>query len=101
MRHAADLVCPVHKPLACLSPCARTPNMPVAWSKWLSAGQNSQPKNELRVTCQSNLASCFLQLERWQECVDMCDTVLSSDSKNRKALFRRGGSGRLGCLLIG
>lgn len=56
----------------------------------LPAGHTSQQSRELRISCQSNLASCFLQLERWRECVDMCGTVLALESSNRKALYRRG-----------
>lgn len=55
------------------------------------AGHASQQSSELRAVCQSNLASCFLQLGQWQQCVDMCGTVLAADANNRKALYRRGG----------
>lgn len=44
----------------------------------------------LRTTCQSNLASCYLQLEQWTDCVSQCDAVLQADPRNRKALYRRG-----------
>lgn len=54
------------------------------------SGQTSSAAATLRTSCQSNLASCFLQLQRWQQCVDMCGTVLAADPNNRKALYRRG-----------
>jgi tetratricopeptide (TPR) repeat protein len=44
----------------------------------------------LRTSCHSNLASCYLQLGRWNECVSECDAVLAADSANRKAFYRRG-----------
>lgn len=54
------------------------------------AGQTSSAAAALRTSCQSNLASCFLQLQQWQQCAAMCDTVLAVDASNRKALYRRG-----------
>jgi len=44
----------------------------------------------LRTSCHSNLASCYLQLGNWNECVNECNAVLSTDESNRKALYRRG-----------
>jgi hypothetical protein len=61
-----------------------------------AAGQASPQARELRISCQSNLASCHLQLERWQECVDVCGAVLAADPNNRKALYRRGEAERRG-----
>jgi hypothetical protein len=55
-------------------------------------GDGSPAAQQLRTSCQANLASCFLQLERWRECADMCDAVLAADPGNRKALYRRGES---------
>jgi tetratricopeptide (TPR) repeat protein len=54
------------------------------------AGQTSLAARQLRTSCQSNLASCYLQLQRWQECVDQCGEVLAVEASNRKALYRRG-----------
>ena len=52
---------------------------------------NSTPAAEaLRVSCHSNLASCYLQLRKWDECIAACDVVLRQGSSNRKALYRRG-----------
>jgi tetratricopeptide (TPR) repeat protein len=45
---------------------------------------------QLRISCQSNLASCHLQLGQWQSCIDQCQAVLHSDRQNRKAFYRRG-----------
>ena len=53
-------------------------------------GQASPQARQLRTSCQSNLASCFLQLEQWPQCVEMCGAVLGADPANRKALYRRG-----------
>jgi tetratricopeptide (TPR) repeat protein len=44
----------------------------------------------LLTSCRGNLASCCLQLERWEECVVQCDAVLQYDANNRKAVYRRG-----------
>lgn len=53
-------------------------------------GQASAAAASLRTSCQSNLASCFLQQQRWQECADMAGRVLAAEASNRKALYRRG-----------
>ena len=52
--------------------------------------QTSTEATTLRTSCQSNLASCYLQLKQWKECVEACNAVLESDVSNRKALYRRG-----------
>ena len=44
----------------------------------------------LRTSCYANLASCYLQLELWNDCVSACNAVLKDDKSNRKALYRRG-----------
>ncbi|KAL4535283.1 hypothetical protein Ndes2526B_g06183 [Nannochloris sp. 'desiccata'] len=44
----------------------------------------------LRTSCHSNLASCYLQLKKWNECVAECNAVLTADNSNRKAFYRRG-----------
>lgn len=54
------------------------------------AGQTSRESQELRTSCQSNLASCALQLGQWERCAQLCGTVLAADANNRKALYRRG-----------
>jgi len=54
------------------------------------AAHASEQSIDLRVSCQSNLASCHLQQGSYQECVSACDVVLSENPANRKALYRRG-----------
>jgi predicted negative regulator of RcsB-dependent stress response len=44
----------------------------------------------LKTSCHSNLASCYLQLGKWNECVTECNAVLATDASNRKAFYRRG-----------
>lgn len=48
----------------------------------------------LSTSCWSNMASCYLQLEKWVECVESCKAVLHSTAATpqlrRKALYRRG-----------
>jgi tetratricopeptide (TPR) repeat protein len=44
----------------------------------------------LRASCLANIASCYLQLERWADCAAACEAVLAGDAENVKALFRRG-----------
>ncbi|GAB4821916.1 hypothetical protein N2152v2_008962 [Parachlorella kessleri] len=53
-------------------------------------GHTSRQALDLRVSCQGNLASCFLQLGQWQKCIEQCNAVLAHDSNNRKAYYRRG-----------
>ena len=36
-----------------------------------------------------NLAQCFIKLETWDKAIEHCTTVLQSDPKNPKALYRR------------
>lgn len=65
-----------------------------AAEKYQQAIQNltahaSEQSIDLRLSCQSNLASCFLQLGSFHECVSACDGVLTN-AVNRKALYRRG-----------
>ena len=38
----------------------------------------------------SNLASCYLQMGEWKKCLEQCNKVLLVESKNMKALYRRG-----------
>jgi tetratricopeptide (TPR) repeat protein len=45
---------------------------------------------ELHTICRANLASCYLQLGRWQECEEACNAVLLANPANCKALYRRG-----------
>lgn len=53
-------------------------------------GLTSRESRDLRTSCQSNLASCALQLGQWGRCAELCGTVLAADAANRKALYRRG-----------
>ncbi|KAL4458511.1 hypothetical protein ABPG75_013376 [Micractinium tetrahymenae] len=53
-------------------------------------GHSSRESRDLRTSCQSNLASCALQLGQWERCAELCGTVLAADANNRKALYRRG-----------
>lgn len=36
-----------------------------------------------------NLAQCFIKLETWDKAIEHCTTVLQTDPKNPKALYRR------------
>ena len=36
-----------------------------------------------------NLAQCFIKLETWDKAIEHCSTVLRTDPKNTKALYRR------------
>lgn len=54
------------------------------------ATHTSAQSATLRTSCQSNLASCYLQLEQWDDCVTQCDAVLRADPANRKAFYRKG-----------
>lgn len=56
---------------------------------------HSSPSSlSLTTSCSSNLASCFLQLEKWPQCIEACNAVLRSpsipDNLKRKAYYRRG-----------
>lgn len=42
------------------------------------------------VSCLLNHAQCKLKLEEWKPCVESCTKVLAIDSRNLKALYRRG-----------
>ena len=44
----------------------------------------------LKKSCHSNLASCSLFLEKWDDWVTHCNAVLAKDANNMKALYRRG-----------
>ncbi|KAF6168376.1 hypothetical protein GIB67_018216 [Kingdonia uniflora] len=40
--------------------------------------------------CHLNLAACLIKLNRYEEAIGQCSTVLGEDENNAKALFRRG-----------
>jgi len=52
----------------------------VAWPKAAS----------LTRSCSLNEASCQMQLENWKQVKDICSSVLTTDGRNLKALYRRG-----------
>lgn len=41
-------------------------------------------------SCSLNEASCYIQLEDWKSVEDICSSVLATDGRNLKALYRRG-----------
>ena len=41
-------------------------------------------------SCSLNEASCYMQLEDWRNVEAMCSSVLATDARNLKALYRRG-----------
>ena len=41
-------------------------------------------------SCSLNEASCHLQLKNWKRVEELCSSVLASDRRNLKALYRRG-----------
>jgi FK506-binding protein 4/5 len=45
---------------------------------------------QLKFAVQLNLALCYLKLGNYEECKRACNSALAFDSKNEKALFRRG-----------
>ena len=44
---------------------------------------------DLRTVCKNNVAMCYLKVEEWQLCVDVCTSVLAT-GPNLKAFYRRG-----------
>ncbi|KAL0879238.1 hypothetical protein ABMA27_003019 [Loxostege sticticalis] len=40
--------------------------------------------------CHLNLAACYMKLDDYTNCVKSCSEVLETDSRNEKALYRRG-----------
>lgn len=51
---------------------------------------NAATIEEKKVVCFSNSAQCFLKLRQWQDAFTAANNALGIDSKNTKALFRRG-----------
>ena len=45
---------------------------------------------KLKTTCWLNEALCEIKCEHWNEAIKCCNAVLEIESKNVKALFRRG-----------
>ncbi|XP_065056368.1 tetratricopeptide repeat protein 9C-like [Rhopilema esculentum] len=45
---------------------------------------------ELQLTCYNNLAACLLKTEKYDRVLDYSNKALGIESKNTKALFRRG-----------
>ena len=56
----------------------------------LSTVQGWPKAASLARSCLLNEASCHMQRGRWKEVEQMCSAVLASDSRNLKALYRRG-----------
>ena len=55
------------------------------------AGLTSWPKAAILTrSCSLNEASCYMQLEDWRNVEAMCSSVLATDARNLKALYRRG-----------
>ncbi|KAJ3301675.1 hypothetical protein HDV03_000516 [Kappamyces sp. JEL0829] len=44
----------------------------------------------LLVATHSNMAACYLKLNKPSKCIQSCDLVLGIDPKNGKAMFRKG-----------
>jgi tetratricopeptide (TPR) repeat protein len=64
----------------------------------LGLGSTTKPLDEDKkgritknmISTWSNMAACYLKLERYDKAVEICDKVLGMDPKNVKALFRKG-----------
>jgi FK506-binding protein 4/5 len=44
----------------------------------------------LRTACELNMALCWLKLQLWQDCTEICSEILETEGHNIKALYRRG-----------
>ena len=48
--------------------------------------------NQIKLSCNLNLAMCYLQLKKYSLAAENCNRALRIDENNVKALFRRGKS---------
>ena len=62
------------------------PGMPTST---LGANEKQEIK-ALTVSVLSNIAMCYLALERFEDCISQCEKVLTLDAENSKANFRIG-----------
>lgn len=66
---------------------------------WSTSDVLTADVRELRISLHLNMAACQLQQEKWTECIESTEKVLTIQGKNLKALYRRGVSNaRLGRL---
>lgn len=66
-----------------------------AAAKYQKAKENvasftSNEGRDLWKACTLNLGVCYLNLQRYKECVQACDEAIAVDATNIKALYRRG-----------
>eukprot|EP00927_Polykrikos_kofoidii_P021818 TRINITY_DN20548_c0_g1_i1.p1 TRINITY_DN20548_c0_g1~~TRINITY_DN20548_c0_g1_i1.p1 ORF type:complete len:376 (+),score=78.87 TRINITY_DN20548_c0_g1_i1:142-1128(+) len=52
--------------------------------------ENADVAQKLQLPVCTNLAACMIENGRYWRCIEICDIALSVDSKNVKALYRRG-----------
>ena len=68
---------------------------------WSTSDVLTADVRELRISLHLNMAACQLQQEKWTECIESTEKVLTIQGKNLKALYRRGVSNaRLGRLTV-
>lgn len=54
------------------------------------SGNYQETALAMKNSCHLNMAAGLLKLERYEETISHCSTVLTGDKNNAKALFRRG-----------